>query len=190
MKKIITLIVLLMLLAVGLYAKPKEKAPYGHELSLSYSLAGIGIPNYSSAALWSAFLTDGRVVKNMYGPGLLEYYHSFNRFFSFGGILNIGKADGIFVNDSGTFSSWNIGFAPSFRFTWFQHSVIRPYSKVSLGLGILNLRDNDSSSKVTLTPEAQIIPIGIMLGKGHLCWLLETGWGSYGWCLTGLNFRF
>ena len=190
MNRIITLAVLFTALTTCLHAKPKENVPFVNELSLSYSLAGISISDYSSAALWSALLTDGRVLKDVSGPGLLEYYHSFSRVFSLGACLSFGKADGFSIIDSGTFSSWNIALAPSVRFTWFQHPIIKPYSRIALGLGILNYRENDSAPKRMLTPELQIAPIGILVGKRRFRWIMEMGWGSYGWCLTGLNYCF
>lgn len=124
-----------------------------------------------------------------------EYYRVLNKTFSAGGSFSWtgGSADIINKEDVKTGTSHYSAFVimPSVKAFWFRKKHVAMYSKLALGLTMLDGFDNKESER-NYSPffAGQAGAICIQAGGKHVRGYLETGGGMQGFVTGGLSISF
>lgn len=124
-----------------------------------------------------------------------EYYRVLNKTFSVGGSFSWtgGSADIINKEDVKTGTSHYSAFVimPSVKAFWFRKKHVAMYSKLALGLTMLDGFDNKESER-NYSPffAGQAGAVCIQAGGKHVRGFLETGGGMQGFITGGLSISF
>lgn len=124
-----------------------------------------------------------------------EYYRVLNKTFSVGGSFSWtgGSADIINKEDVKTGKSHYSAFVimPSVKAFWFRKKHVAMYSKLALGLTMLDGFDNKESER-NYSPffAGQAGAVCIQAGGKHVRGFLETGGGMQGFITGGLSISF
>ena len=124
-----------------------------------------------------------------------EYYRVLNKTFSAGGSFSWtgGSADIINKEDVKTGKSHYSAFVimPSVKAYWFRKKHVAMYSKLALGLTLLDGFDNKESER-DYSPffAGQAGAVCIQAGGKHVRGFLETGGGMQGFVTGGLSISF
>lgn len=124
-----------------------------------------------------------------------EYYRVLNKTFSAGGSFSWtgGSADIINKEDVKTGTSHYSAFVimPSVKAFWFRKKHVAMYSKLALGLTMLDgFDDKDSERNYSPFFAGQAGAVCIQAGGKHVRGYLETGGGMQGFIAGGLSISF
>lgn len=124
-----------------------------------------------------------------------EYYRVLNKTFSAGGSFSWtgGNADIINKEDVKTGTSHYSAFVimPSVKAYWFRKKHVAMYSKLALGLTMLDgFDDKDSERNYSPFFAGQAGAVCIQAGGKHVRGYLETGGGMQGFITGGLSISF
>jgi len=207
MKKILIslLAVCTLLLSTQAQAQTQKyyKQIHPNEISASYgvSLLGIGIGTVvnklDDVRSWLG-ITDDLVVKSGGTKGVLNlgYTYQLSKVVSIGGAVGLNSMkikleDQTGKIDAATANLWLI--MSSAKFDWFRtrSDVFGMYSKVNLGLMLLDakLMEDQTLHKTVPLPTGHLTLIGLEVGKGF-SGFLELGMGMQGIVQVGVKARF
>lgn len=130
-----------------------------------------------------------------YGSVNVEYYRVLNKTFSVGAAASWfgGTADVLNKEDVKTGTSDYSGFAlmPSAKAFWFRKPHVAMYSKLSVGLTLLDDYDDESDSH-SFDPyfAAQVSLAGVQFGGERFRGFVELGGGMQGALLVGFSYSF
>lgn len=168
-------------------AMPEQR----NEITVSYGRATFMDVAFLFANAFVSVFTIGNVkIDNYqaYGSVNAEYYRVLNKTFSVGGQFSWsgGKADLVNKENvkTGTSNYSSFTMMPSAKAFWFRKKHVAMYSK--LGLGVTLLDGFDDTEKRNYSPffAAQLGAICIQAGGKHVRGFLEAGGGMAG-CITG-----
>ena len=130
-----------------------------------------------------------------YGSVNVEYFRALNKTFSVGGFVSWfgGAADYLNTDNVKVGTSSYSGFAvmPSVKAFWFRKPHVAMYSKLSVGLTMLDDYDDESDSH-SFDPyfAAQVGLAGVQFGGERLRGYVEIGGGMQGAVVAGLSYSF
>lgn len=168
-------------------AMPEQR----NEITVSYGRATFMDVAFLFANAFVSVFTIGNVkIDNYqaYGSVNAEYYRVLNKTFSVGGQFSWsgGKADLVNKENvkTGTSNYSSFTMMPSAKAFWFRKKHVAMYSK--LGLGVTLLDGFDDTEKRNYSPffAAQLGAVCIQAGGKHVRGFLEAGGGMAG-CITG-----
>lgn len=169
-------------------AMPEQR----NEITVSYGRATVMDVAYLFAnALASAFTFGNVKIDNYHANGSVnaEYYRVLSKTFSVGGQFSWsgGKADLLNKENVKTGTSNYSAFTmmPSAKAFWFRKKHVAMYSKLGLGVTLLDGFSDDTEDR-NYSPffAAQLGAVCIQAGGKHVRGFLEAGGGMAG-CITG-----
>lgn len=166
-------------------------------------------------ALITTPLTGGRETAyftygdEKYTPAIsVEYYYHVNKLIGLGGYVAYnGMTRDMYTNvknnetgaqtkeKSGEASRHNWSVMPAAKFDWLRKKNIGLYSKVGVGVSIMNEKQESSNLKsdfddTTVGFNFHVTPIGIEFGSPNWRGFAEVGMGEQGIVLAGLKYKF
>lgn len=199
--------VLMIALAATLFSSPihaqytKDDFQRYHEADVTYGF--VTVPQFVlifATAFGTAFTGGLWKVDNIFTTGSIggEYYYNLNPHVGLGGIgtFEMFGGDAMSKNTStgeyeysGDFHGTFISVMPAAKLGWFSRQHFQMYSKLAAGAMFYDTAANEPLSK-KFTFAAQVSPICLSAGGGHLWGKLELGFGMQGLIAGGLCWRF
>lgn len=192
------------------FFKPKPKE-YKHEISIGYGilplvpsiLSGIDgcygrpFPIFSNSHYISSQYNNGPEYF-LAGAANIGYMHNIKKWLSVGATFShhgnyrkiYNRIDQSLVGKK-NFQSFSL--TGMVRFNYLNKEWVRLYGQVGLGLGVFSeenyLGDNDYSETLPYIT-GQFTPFGLQVGKAFYGFCEVVGFGSNGFCVTGIGYKF
>lgn len=198
MKRVVVMLWAILLLSSGLSARGKVDIPLRYEARLGWCgypmyddlhftcYGNLGI--YNDTPVKDVFVSD-QGTTYMTGNIVAEFDFQFNEWFSLAigfGVDTIWKPE---TPDNDKETGYVLSLMPQARFYWLNSEMVRMYS--SLGVGVTGGRLTGTYDFVTdCYPAAQIIPVGICVGR-KVFGFAEVGYGTmYVGGMIGVGYSF
>lgn len=168
-----------------------------NEVSASYGTVTFIDFVYILGGTFASAITGGNAIFDnfqSYGSANLEYYRVLNKTFSVGGALSWtgGSADQLNKDGekTGDMKYSGISIMPSAKAFWFRKKFVAMYSRLALGVTLLDKSDDEGNKGFDPTFGAQVSIAGVQFGGKYLRGFMELGGGMQGFVIAGVSVSF